>query len=108
MRKFIRVHNGYRPIAVSTEMLRLVETYERMEEFSECVTEIGIRFTYADNSVVEINFKDPKTIETLEEEAEGEGIDTKDMDNYVLKRIRNIHIHQYHEVIGILTHLEEK
>lgn len=106
MGKFIRVHNGYRPIAVSTEMLRLVETYEHMEEFSECVTEIGIRFTYTDNSVVEINFKDPKTIEILEEEAEGEGIGIKDLDNYVLKRIRNIHIQQYGEIISTLTHLE--
>lgn len=107
MRKFIRVHNGYRPIAVSTEMLRLVETYERGES-SECVTEIGIRFKYADNSIVEINFKDPKTIKILEEEAEGEGIAIKDMDNYVLKRIRNIHVQQYYEIMSILTHLEEK
>ena len=106
MRKFIRVHNGYRPIIVSTEMLRLVETYERIEEFSECVTEIGIRFAYTDNSVVEINFKDPKTIEILKEEAEGEGVDIKDLDNYVLKRIRDIHIQQYYEIISMLTHLE--
>lgn len=106
MKKFIRVHNGYRPIAVSTEMLRLVETYERVDESSGCATEIGIKFEYADNSVVEINFKDPKTIKVLEEEAEGEGIDTKDMGNYVLKRIRNIHIQQYYEIMSILTHLE--